>query len=48
MAGIALEACDCKVQIGYIDDVRFTCYTFGGMESWMGLELSVGAQLWIF
>ena len=43
MAGIALEACDCRLQIGYVDDVRFTWYTFGGMDSWMGLALAVGA-----
>ena len=42
MAGIALEACDCRLQIGYVDDVRFTWYTFGGMDSWMGLALAVG------
>ena len=53
MVGIALEACDCRLQIGYVD-VRFTWYTFGGMDSWMGLALVVGAisamdilQLWI-
>ena len=28
MVGIVLEACDCKLQIGYVDDVRFTWYTF--------------------
>ena len=43
MAGIALEACDCRLQIGYVDDVRFTYYTFGGMDNWMGLALVVGA-----
>ena len=43
MIGIALEACDCRLQIGYVDDVRFTYYTFGGMDSWMGLALAVGA-----
>ena len=43
MVGIILEACDCRLQIGYVDDVRFTWYTFGGMDSWMGLALSVGA-----
>ena len=43
MAGIALEACDCRLQIRYVDDVRFTWYTFGGMDSWMGLALAVGA-----
>ena len=43
MVGIALEACDCKLQIGYVDDVRFTWYTFGGMDSWMGLAIVVGA-----
>ena len=41
MAGIALEACDCRLQIGYVDDMRFTWYTFGGMDSWMGLTLVV-------
>ena len=43
MIGIALESCDCKLQIGYVNDVRFTWYTFGGMNSWMGLTLVVGA-----
>ena len=43
MAGIALEACDCRLQIRYVDDVRFTWYTFGGMDSLMGLALDVGA-----
>ena len=43
MTGIALEACDCRLQIRYADDVRFTYYTFGGMDSWMGLALVVGA-----
>ena len=43
MAGIALEAFDCRLQIGYVDDMRFTWYTFGGMNSWMGLALAVGA-----
>ena len=43
MAGIALEACDCRMQIGYVDDMRLTWYTFGGMDSWMGLALAVGA-----
>ena len=42
MVGIALEACDCRLQIGYIDDMRFTCYTFGGMDSWMGWAIVVG------
>ena len=42
MVGISLEACDCRLQIGYVDDVRFTWYTFGGMDSWMGLEFRVG------
>ena len=42
MAGIALEACDCRLQIRYVDDVRFTWYTFGGMDSWMGLTLAMG------
>ena len=32
MAGIALEACDCKLQIGYVGDIRFTCYT---LEVWI-------------
>ena len=41
MVDIALEACDYKFQIGYVDDVRFTWYTFGGMDSWMGLALAV-------
>ena len=43
MVGISLEACDYRLQIGYVDDVRFTWYTFGGMDSWMGLALAVGA-----
>ena len=42
MAGIAFKACDCRLQIGYVDDMRFTWYTFGGMDSWMGLALIVG------
>ena len=42
MVGIALEACDCRLQIGYIDDVRFTLYTFRGIGSWMGFALAVG------
>ena len=42
MVGIALEACDCRLQIGYVDDVRFTCYTFGvWMVGWV-LALDVG------
>ena len=45
MAGIALEACDCKLQIGYVDVMRFTWYTFRDMDSWMGLTLAVGAIL---
>ena len=43
VVGISLEACDCRLEIGYVDDVRFTWYTFGGMDSWMGLALDVGA-----
>ena len=43
VVGISLEACDCKLQIGYVDDVRFTWYTFGGMNSWMGLEFSLSS-----
>ena len=43
MVGIYLKACDCRLQIGYVDDVRFTWHTFGGMDSWMGLALSMGA-----
>ena len=42
MAGIALEACDCRLQIGYVEDVRFTWYTFRGMDSWMGLAPTMG------
>ena len=42
MDGIALEACNCSLQIRYVDDVRFTWYTFGGMDSWMGLAHVVG------
>ena len=45
MEGIALEACDCRLQIRYVDDVRFTWYTFHGMDSWMGLALVVGVIL---
>ena len=30
------------LRIRYVDDVRFTYYTFGGMDSWMGLALSMG------
>ena len=41
MVGIALEACDYRLQIGYVDYMRFTWYTFGGMASWMGLALVV-------
>ena len=41
MVGISLKACDCRLQIGYVDDVRFTWYTFAGMDSWMGLALVV-------
>ena len=43
MVGIALETCDYRLRIGYVDDVRFTWYIFGGMDSWMGLALVVGA-----
>ena len=43
MVGFALEACDCRLQIGYVDDVIFTWYTFEGMDSWIGLELAMGA-----
>ena len=43
MASISFGACDCRLHIGYVDDMRFTCYTFGGMDSWMGLALVVGA-----
>ena len=42
VAVISLEACDCKLQIGYVDDVRFTWYTFRGMDIWMGLALDLG------
>ena len=45
LAGIALEACDCRLQIGYVDDMRFTWYTFGGMDTWMSLALVVGVIL---
>ena len=41
--GISLEACDFMLQIEDVDDWRFTWYTFGGMDSWMGLALVVGA-----
>ena len=37
----SLEACDYRLQIRYVDDVIFTWYTFGGMDSWMGLALVV-------
>ena len=43
MVGISLEACDYRLHIGYVDDVRFIWYTFGGMDSWMGLALAMGA-----
>ena len=42
MVGIALEGCDCRLKIRYVDDMRCTWYTFGGMDSWMGLALVVG------
>ena len=45
MAGIAFEACDCRLHIVYVDDVRFTWYTFGGMDIWMVLAVVVGAIL---
>ena len=40
--GIALEVCDCRLHIGYVDDVRFIWYTFRGMDNQMGLALVVG------
>ena len=43
MVGISLEACDCRLQIGFFDDGIFTWYTFGGTDSWMGLALFVSA-----
>ena len=43
MVDISLEVYDCKLQIGYVDDVRFTWYTFGGMNNWMRFALAVGA-----
>ena len=39
----SFETCNFRLQIGYVDDVKFTWYTFGGMHSWMGLTLVVGA-----
>ena len=33
VVGITLEACDYRLQIGYVDDVRFTWYAFRGMDS---------------
>ena len=42
MVGVSLEACDYRLQIGYVDDVRFTWYTIVGMDSWMGLALVMG------
>ena len=49
MVGISLEDCNCRLLIGYVDDVRFTWYTFGGMDSWMGWNLLlVLFQLWIY
>ena len=42
MVGISLEACDCRLQIGYVDNVRFTWYTFVDMDCWIGLALFVG------
>ena len=45
MVGISHEACDYRLEIGYVDDVRFTWYIFGRMDIWMGLVLVVGAIL---
>ena len=28
IVGISLEACNCRLHIGYVDDVRLTWYTF--------------------
>ena len=42
VVGISLKAFECRLKIGYVDDVRFTWYNFGGMDSWMGLALVVG------
>ena len=42
MVGISLKAFDFMLQIRYVDDVRFTWYTFGGMVSWISLALVVG------
>ena len=32
VVGISLEACDCMLQIGYVDDVRFT---WSPLEVWI-------------
>ena len=45
VASISLEACDSRLQIENVDDVRFTWYTFGGMDSWMDLALVVGVMI---
>ena len=41
MVGISLEACNFRLEIRYVDDMRFNLYIFGGMDSWMGLALAM-------
>ena len=43
VVGISLEACDCRLHIRYVDDMRFTWCSFGDMDSWMSLALVVRA-----
>ena len=43
MATISIVVFDYRLYIGYVDDVRFTWYTFGGMDGWMNFTLVVGA-----
>ena len=42
VVGISLESYDSRLHIGCVDEVRFTWYTFGGMDSWMRLALAMG------
>ena len=49
VVGISLESCDYRLQIGYVDDVRFTWYISRGMDNSMGLTLvMVTISAWIF
>ena len=49
MVGISLEACNFRLQIVYVDDVRFTWYTFEvWIVGWVWHLLWVLFQLWIF